>query len=216
LNTEQKFAHCVDQMQILVDQDFTADSEASNGGEDRRSLVVAPFFSGERSTGFRDGATGAVLGLTRETTPAHFFKSCLEGVSMRLKAIVDLILQSHNENDADARPILVASGKALEKNDLWRQMIADCSGLSIVLDKEAEEGTSRGVAQLVAMDLLGRETFGAEPAQSSGSLPQSLEPMEEQIHPFKTSHPRPHAAAYFRRKATLQEEFINSITPLYR
>ncbi len=44
-------------------------------------------------------------------------------------------------------------GKAMEKVDLERQIIAYCSCLRIFLDKDSEEGTSRQVPQLVAMAL---------------------------------------------------------------
>lgn len=213
LNTEEAFLRCVDEMQILADQDL-ASMGATTDRETDRPLLVAPFFSGERSTGFRDGATGAVVGLTRETTPAHFLKSCLEGVSLRLKAILDLIVLSRDESEEDTKPILVASGKALEKNDFWRQMIADCGGLSIVLDADTEEGTSRGVAKLVAVDLLSRDWRESTSEQSR--FRNWVMSREEEIHPFKISHPRPNATALFSRKASQQEEFIDLLTPLYR
>jgi len=49
--------------------------------------------------------------------------------------------------------IIVASGKALERNTLWRQMLADCSSMDVVVDDGSSEGTSRGVAMLMAASL---------------------------------------------------------------
>ena len=47
------------------------------------SLICVPFLGGERSTGFRNGATGSFLGLTRHTTQHDLVLSCMEGVILR-------------------------------------------------------------------------------------------------------------------------------------
>ena len=212
-----------------------------------RSLLMAPFLSGERSTGFRDGAVGAVYGFTRETTPAHFLKSCLEGVSLRLKVVLDLLLFVMDNavempakrmdigskiNDGEDMisynsfanqsplPVIVASGKAMERNDLWRQMIADSSGLRVVLDEDSTEGTSRGVARMVAMALVAEKVAAeAETSQreKENKTPQSLvmAQHEEELRPIVTSEPCLIATAIYAKKARLQENFIESISPLF-
>ena len=239
---ESAFQKCLDETQRLVEAEFEKESTTQ-----RSDLIMAPFLSGERSTGFRDGAVGAVFGLTRETTPAHFLKSCLEGVSLRLRAIIQLLLvvvdrkrkedrenfeeeNTSDTNNSDARlPVIVASGKALEVNHTWRQMIADSSGLCIVLDKETVEGTSRGVARLVATSLLleeeepshskvklNRNTFSencTEETPSKASLPFEVD--EEVLHQYLISEPRSIATTVYARKSCLQEDFIDSITPFF-
>ena len=125
------------------------------------TLTVIPFFSGERSTGYRGGAKGSILGLTRETTPTHLMKACLEGVILRINAVLILIsdvISTNNNNTFDdtltpKTPCILASGNALERNLLWRQMLADCTSIPVLTDADANEGTSRGVAKLVAMAL---------------------------------------------------------------
>jgi sugar (pentulose or hexulose) kinase len=42
----------------------------------------------------------------------------------------------------------------LERNELWRTMIADCTGLPVIMEKQTYEGTSRGVAILLRTSLL--------------------------------------------------------------
>ncbi|KAL3934757.1 MAG: hypothetical protein SGARI_003251 [Bacillariaceae sp.] len=111
---------------------------------------TVPFLSGERSTGFRNGATGVMMGLTRRTTAAGFLQGCFEGVSFRLNAVLELIAAN---NTQDEKQFIIASGKAMEVNHYWRQMIADTSGLRVVFDCETEKGSSRGAARLVAMAL---------------------------------------------------------------
>jgi gluconokinase len=208
LATEELFLECVEKVQKLVDVDCGRDNPSSDDIGPTNPLVMAPFLSGERSTGYRDGATGAILGLTRDTTPAHLFKSCLEGVTLRIAAILKLILQAQKESlgvpkDKDT-PSVVASGKALEQNEMWRQMIADCSGLRVILDQDTYEGTSRGVVCLVA-GALGSKRAG----NSSTNIPQ------EEILNFKADDPRPKAQAYYNSLAEVQETFIDAVSPLY-
>ena len=113
--------------------------------------VVVPFLSGERSTGFRQNATGSVVGLTRGTTPSIFFKACLEGVILRIQVILHLLEGFSANNCVEPSPswrTIIISGNALENNSLWRKMLADCSGMIVVKDMDANEGTSRGAALL--------------------------------------------------------------------
>ena len=127
------------------------------------AVTMIPFLSGERSTGFRGAATGCISGITRDTTPIDILLGCFEGVTLRLCAVIGLIEEvCHNQrkhetsdgSDDANQAILVVSGNALEKNTLWRQMIADCSGLSVVVDGESNEGTSRGVAMLISRRIM--------------------------------------------------------------
>jgi gluconokinase len=198
LNTEEAFLDCVNKTEELAHADYSA---SSNNSHNHSSVTMIPFLSGERSTGFRDGATGAVMGLTRATSPAHFFKSCLESVSLRLRAILELIVEAR---DGDDPPCIVVSGKALESNALWRQMVADSSGLKVVLDNETHEGTSRGAARLVA---------GALDAKNEQGTSDLL--CEEEIRDFVSSDPRPTACKYFDRAALAQERYIDALSPLF-
>jgi len=276
------FRECLEETRGLVEAELDTESRAATTTtmqkDHHRDLTMVPFLSGERSTGFRDGAAGAVFGLTRETTPAHFLKASLEGVSLRLKAVLDLLLRllvHHDErkisrdsdgdgdrdrdsgvkrnggDDAGAKlgveirsaqiPVIVASGKALEANPVWRRMIADSSGLRVVLDEDTAEGTSRGVARLVAMSLWTSETSGAvggesTPPASSDDADRELrsvtpsteaaspknpqqsldyERHQEELNLYHISKPRPHATAKYAKKLQAQEGFIDSIAPFF-
>jgi len=147
------FYECMQQVQQLMKYQSNHKSK----------LIVIPFLSGERSTGFRAHATGCIFGVTRQTTPAKFVKACLEGVVLRLYAIVSLMLpilqQIHDSNarakDQSGDMVIVASGTALEKNSVWRQMIANCMGYDVILDKEGRtESTSRGIARIITLAYL--------------------------------------------------------------
>eukprot|EP00980_Cylindrotheca_fusiformis_P012231 scaffold2983_cov123-Cylindrotheca_fusiformis.AAC.1 len=203
LTGKQDFQDCMTKVRKLGEEDYleSTSTPASN-------LSMIPFLSGERSTGFRGGATGAMVGLTRATTPAHFLKSSLEGVTLRLRAVLQLLLEARNRGPTSDLPIVMASGKALEENDLWRQMIADSSGLQVVLDPGTFEGTSRGVARLVSLALSStRSKSGNDNGSSSLS--------EEELHDTSKSCPRPNAKSYFDQAAAMQDEFISTMSPFF-
>ena len=194
LQNNEAFENCMEAVQGLVDKDENVNKSAGTA-----TPTTVPFLSGERSTGFRTGATGAVLGLTRDTTPAHVLKSCLEGVTLRLTAIVRLI-QQVSTADATPPPRIIVSGRALEVNQIWRQMIADSSGLDVLLDDETHEGTSRGVACMVARAI--EDT-------STAVLP------EETIRTSLTSKPNQALCSYWAQAAASQDELIDALSPLY-
>ena len=234
LSTDDTFQKCLDDVQRLMDSDYDAAASAAasavaatRGGKDGNDdgdhsssdlplITTIPFFSGERSTGFRDGATGAMIGLTLDTTSAHLIKSCLEGITLRLSAILQLLVEARRNNRNgdddeshqydDDKPIILVSGKGLERNMLWRQMIADSSGLSVILDDDTSEGTSRGVARLVAIALACKQSRITE---TSTLLD------EEDIRSCQTSQPRPPAHAYFKHAAKLQDKFLDAMSPLF-
>ncbi len=90
---------------------------------------------------------------------------------------------------------------------MWRQMVADSSGLKVVLELETHEGTSRGVARFLAVALA---------ATKDGATRDTTKfLLEEELRSFKTSEPRPAATAYFDRAAQAQDKFIEAMPPLY-
>jgi glycerol kinase len=165
-----------------------------------------------------------VLGLTRETTAAHLLKGCLEGVTLRMNAIIQRIRtvisktqattdmaadEEEEEEDSNNNNLhIICSGKALEANDLWRQMLADCSGLDVVLDRETQEGTSRGVAKLVYMALM-------ESAVEKNGKPRDdyeIETVEDSV----TASPCKRAQQYWNQASLKQDRFIDAVFPLYK
>jgi gluconokinase len=196
LSTEEAFQECLQKVETLAAADLTTPVQTA-------SLTVVPFLSGERSTGFRSQATGAILGLTRETTPAHLFKSCLEGVTLRIAAIVKLI---QDTIPGETAPRIIASGKALEVNALWRQMLADSTGLEVVFDKDTEEGTSRGSACLVSMALA---------MSQAGATEYTAFLAEEPVEASLVSSPRDLSKDYWQQAARNQDGFISAISGLF-
>jgi gluconokinase len=106
---------------------------------DDHGLTFLPFLGGERSTGWDPHQTGALLGLTFDTTPADIRRAALEGVGFRFAAIADLLPDVHE---------IVATGGALFKDREWVQLLADALARPVTLSGVAE-ASLRGAAVAV-------------------------------------------------------------------
>jgi gluconokinase len=106
---------------------------------DDHGLTFLPFLGGERSTGWDPHQTGALLGLTFDTTPADIRRAALEGVGFRFAAIADLLPDVHE---------IVATGGALVKDRQWVQLVADTLARPVTLSAVAE-ASLRGAAVAV-------------------------------------------------------------------
>jgi len=170
LKEDRDFETCLSQ----IHEQIVSDPYHCN---DSCSVTTVPFLSGERSIGWRDGAKGCVHGLTRDVTSVDFMRSCLEGLMLRLAAVLKILVlyatQNGGGDDEDDIFILV-SGTALERNETLRKMLANfCLGSKIVVDMEgARESTSRGIALLAT---------AAQWTDKSSSLQSYFWPNEEEI-----------------------------------
>ena len=192
VQSDDEMEACLAQVEKLLLEDYRMSATAQTTETHRnpaRPLVMLPFLSGERSTNYQTSATGALVGLTRATTRAHLVKACLEGVTLRLAAITHLL---------PPKAQIWVSGKALEVNTVWRQMVADCTGRVVILDADTTEGSSRGVACLVAASLSNGEIT------TESASPNLLE-----------TAPRLEAKAYWDRLVQAQESFIDAMRPIY-
>lgn len=159
LRDDTEFDNCLAKVEQLLQEDY---ENSLRGLIDPSAISLVPFLSGERSLGYRDGASLCLTGMTRTSTSAHFVKACLEGVVLRLEVILRLLQKVVEKGRR--KPQIVASGAALEKNPLWRQMLADCSGLQVQLDTSLQESTSQGVATMLAVAMAMRRDMTIESA----------------------------------------------------
>jgi gluconokinase len=139
-----------------------------DGANEDHGLTFLPFLGGERSIGWDPDLTGAVLGLTFETTPADIRLAALEGVGYRFAAIADL-LPGLNE--------IVATGGALFKDRAWVQILADALARPITLSG-VEEASLRGAAVAVLDD-------PADPP-----LGDTFHPREERAEAYRSGRER--------------------------
>ncbi|KAL3817012.1 hypothetical protein ACHAXA_002924 [Cyclostephanos tholiformis] len=164
LQSPESFDACMAQVSDIYEKrcgkrkrcDDDDDDDANTSFNDHRVTMI-PFLSGERSTGYRVGAKACISNLTRGTSSNDVMYACLESVVLRLRRVLQLINEACREffpAADDVKNVLIASGAALERNALWRRMLADCSSADVIVDSDsAEEATSRGVAILLAESL---------------------------------------------------------------
>lgn len=201
LTDEAQFQNCLNGAALLYNKDYQSVAR----GKLLSTPVVVPFLSGERSPHYRDGACFALMGLTRECGPTHFMKHCLEGVVLRMEAILRLIREC---DEIGGTPMIMVSGYAMERNALWRQMLADCTGLEVRLENLVTEASSWGVSRLVAVALAMQEE-GA--TQNSATYLN-----DDRISSAKVSHPHMSATeGYWLVAFESQENLIDAISPLW-
>lgn len=116
---------------------------------DEHGLTVLPFFSGERSTGWRDNARAVISGMSLNTSSLDILRASMEAVAYRFAAIYQRLreeLPSSNQ--------IIASGGGLLKSPVWTQMMADVLGVAVSAST-VDEASSRGAA-LLALQALGQ------------------------------------------------------------
>ncbi|MDD3794380.1 MAG: xylulokinase [Lachnospiraceae bacterium] len=116
---------------------INAEIEASPAGAN--GVLFLPYLLGERAPRWNHEAKGAFLGLKAETARADMLRSVLEGVTMNLAIVLD-ILKTQVEIDE----IMVVGGGA--KGRVWRQIMADVYNTKIVVPTVLEEAGSMGAA----------------------------------------------------------------------
>jgi gluconokinase len=112
-------------------------------------LTFLPFLAGERSTGYHENATGAIVGLTSTTDSIDIAQAAMESVGYRFAEILDQLGEVANINE------IVASGGALRASTVWTLMIADILGRKITLVDVPEASLCGAV--LAALGRIGSE-----------------------------------------------------------
>jgi gluconokinase len=114
---------------------------------DKHGLTFLPFLSGERSTGYNENASGAIIGITSYTKPADVAAAAMESIAFRFAEIFEQLNKVTKIKEIDA------SGGALKASGVWTQIIADILGREIKM-AAAPEASLRG-AVLLALESIG-------------------------------------------------------------
>jgi gluconokinase len=133
---------------LRLGKDNDVEAEIAKRPPAGHGLVFLPFLAGERSTGYHEDATGAVLGLRTATDTIDIVQAALESVAYRFAEILDQL------NSVAAIREIIASGGALRESPVWTQVIADVLGRDVSLP-DAREASSRG-AVLLALETIGK------------------------------------------------------------
>lgn len=156
-----------DRLQLPADPEMDSQIGKMRPGE--HGLTVLPFFAGERSTGWRADARAAIIGLSAHTTTLEIARSLYEAVSLRFRAILDLMVLSIGRPKE-----VIGSGGGLLHSGAWSGIMADALGQRVTACVE-KEATSRGAALLALERITAIRDAGDLPPR----LGDSFEPSEE-------------------------------------
>ncbi|MFK7912129.1 MAG: xylulokinase [Akkermansiaceae bacterium] len=118
--------------------------EASSVPAGSDGLLMLPYLQGERTPSLPEGC-GIIHGLTTDNfTPAHMMRAAIEGVSLTL----GYGMMRLTELGVEPEEIRITGGGA--SSGLWRQMIADVTGIPVVALKN-NEGAALGAALQAAV-----------------------------------------------------------------
>src|SRR4029077_6110279 len=104
---------------------------------DVHGLTFLPFLAGERSTGYHENATGAIIGLSASSSAVDIAQAAMESVAYRFAEILDQLSTVTKIDE------IVASGGALRSSKVWTKIMADVLGRKITL-ADAPEASLRG------------------------------------------------------------------------
>ena len=83
-----------DKMHLIKDSAESEDKAYSC--HDTHGIYVVPAFTGLGTPYWDDSARGAVFGLTRNTTDAHFVRACLEAIAYQCKDVFEVMKEETN------------------------------------------------------------------------------------------------------------------------
>jgi len=132
----------------LPDDNAVIESQLSILKPGEHNLTLLPLFAGERSTGWRMDARGAITGLGSSTSPIEILRASLEAVALRFRNVYELMTGALGEPRE-----VVGSGAALLHSPTWTRIMADTLPHAILPCLEPE-ATARGAA-LLALERLG-------------------------------------------------------------
>jgi gluconokinase len=131
----------------LPDSDVRLEKRIAKRSPAAHGLTFLPFLAGERSTGYHESATGAIIGLRSANDAVDIVQAAMESVAYRFNEIFDQL-----ETVCDVAEI-VASGGALRGSSAWTQIIADVLGRELTVP-DVHEASMRG-AVLLALESIG-------------------------------------------------------------
>ena len=107
-------------------------------------LVLVPYWNSAMSPYWDPHAPGLVVGWRGVHTPAHLYRAILEGIAFELRLQLEAVASALGASKRAVRLTAVGGGAA---SPLWRQIIADVTGLPLVLSIE-REASALGAAML--------------------------------------------------------------------
>ena len=135
------------QLGLTVDEAEAAARES----DARQSLPVVflPYINGERSPFVDLDVRGAFLGLDGSHTSGDLYRAVLEGVGFAVAANLDVLYGKD-------RPAVLHLGGGGAQSEIWRSLIADCTGVPVRVVENPQMVTVMGAYSVVANTGSGR------------------------------------------------------------
>lgn len=102
-------------------------------------IIFLPHFLGERAPRWDRNSKGAFVGMTPANTRADLVRSVLEGVSLNLSLILDVL-----RNFLSIKEVVVLGGGA--KGDVWREILANTLNSKLLVPELLDEAGAMGAA----------------------------------------------------------------------
>lgn len=144
-----------------------AEAEAIPRGCD--GLMALPYWSGVMDPHWNSAARGCLIGFGGGHGPAHVYRALIEG--MTLDQVMRTEIMEANAALTITEYLAIGGGAA---SPLWRQMLADASGKSVLLS-ETVEASALGAGMIAAF---GAGWYGSivEAAQAMSGATTTIEP----------------------------------------
>lgn len=167
--------------------------EAEKSPAGANGVLFLPYLLGERAPRWDSEAKGAFLGLKPENTRNDLLRSVLEGVTINLSFVLD-ILRLH----VPIQEITILGGGA--KGSIWRQIMADVFDIPITVPLLLDEAGSMGAAITAGV---GTGIF------------KDFTSAEKFIHTCQVHVPNPAHQRVYRQTKELFDECYYALKPFY-
>ena len=114
--------------------------EAETSPPGAQGLIFLPYLTGERSPRWNPLARGAFVGMTIRHKRADLIRAVLEGITMNLRIILNILTDQGTEIDAMR---LIGGGA---QGRFWNQVMADIYGIPVQRLSVLDDATSMGAA----------------------------------------------------------------------
>jgi glycerol kinase len=146
-----------------------AQSLADNGG-----VYMVPGFTGLGAPWWEPEARGTVVGLTRDSGPAHFVRAALEALAYQTRDLLDALAQ----DGAPPQKTLKVDG-GVTANSFAMQFVADICEVEV--ERPAfQEMTALGAARLAALGVGLLSDLEARPAEAPACWKPRMKPEERE------------------------------------
>ena len=157
-----------------------------------QGLLFLPYLLGERSPRWNPNALGAFIGLTVRHTRADMIRAVLEGITMNLNVILEIVGASGIDS------MRVIGGGA--RGRFWNQLMADVYGVPVQRLRTLEEATSMGAALAGGIGVGLYEGF---------EMAEHMNPIEE------TFTPNLEARARYAKLQPIWDAAYHALEPLF-